>query len=137
MGRAKGLPKTGGRKKGTPNKMTVEVKSCIKKMLESYTGGNKFMDDFNALSPKDRLFLAERLMNYVVPKMQSVSVEDVDKDKKSTIEMLIQLRDGNTDVIPNLTDSEDEDEDGKAIYLRFKSVFAVYLTSNKKTAKNG
>lgn len=113
MGRAKGLPKTGGRKKGTPNKMTVEVKSCIKKMLESYTGGNKFMDDFNALSPKDRLFLAERLMNYVVPKMQSVSVEDVDKDKKSTIEMLIQLRDGNTDVIPNLTDSEDEDEDGQ------------------------
>lgn len=110
MGRAKGLPKTGGRKKGTPNKMTVEVKSCIKKMLESYTGGNKFMEDFNALSPKDRLFLAERLMNYVVPKMQSVSVEDVDKDKKSTIEMLIQLRDGNTDVIPNLTDSEDEDE---------------------------
>lgn len=113
MGRAKGLPKTGGRKKGTPNKMTVEVKSCIKKMLESYTGGNKFMEDFNALSPKDRLFLAERLMNYVVPKMQSVSVEDVDKDKKSTIEMLIQLRDGNTDVIPNLTDSEDEDEDGQ------------------------
>ena len=113
MGRAKGLPKTGGRKKGTPNKMTVEVKSCIKKMLESYTGGNKFMDDFNALSPKDRLFLAERLMNYVVPKRESVSVEDVDKDKKSTIEMLIQLRDGNTDVIANLTDSEDEDADGQ------------------------
>ena len=30
-----------------------------------------------------------------------------------------------------------ETEDGKAIYLRFKSVFAVYLTSNKKTPKNG
>ena len=29
------------------------------------------------------------------------------------------------------------EEDGKAIYLRFKSVFAVYLTNNKKTYKNG
>lgn len=111
MGRTKGSPKTGGRKKGTPNKMTVEVKSCITKLLEGYTGSDKFMDDFNSLSPKDRLFLSERLMNYVVPKMQSVAVEDVDNNKKSTIEMLIQLRDGNTDVIPNLTDIEDEIDD--------------------------
>lgn len=108
-GRQKGTVKTGGRQKGSPNKITRAVKECITNMLTDYTNSETFMQDFQTLEPKERLLIAEKLLNYIVPKMQSVAVEDVDKDKKSTVDLLIQLRDGNRDVIPNLSDEEDEE----------------------------
>ena len=107
-GRQKGTIKTGGRQKGSPNKVTSAVKECISKMLTDYTNSETFLKDFAELEPKERLMIAEKLMNYVVPKMQSVAVEDVNKDKNSTVAMLIQLRDGNSQVIQNLTESEEE-----------------------------
>ena len=107
-GRQKGTIKTGGRQKGSPNKVTSAVKECISKMLTDYTNSKTFLKDFAELEPKERLMIAEKLMNYVVPKMQSVAVEDVNKDKNSTVAMLIQLRDGNSQAIPNLTESEEE-----------------------------
>ena len=109
-GRQKGTIKTGGRQKGSPNKVTSAVKECISKMLTDYTNSEQFIKDFAELEPKERLMIAERLMNYVVPKMQSVAVEDTNKDKNSTVAMLIQLRDGNTSTIPNLTEEEVEEE---------------------------
>lgn len=109
MGFQKGREKTGGRKKGTPNKAASPVKECFSRLLEDYTSSNTFMEDFASLEPKDRLMLAEKLASYVVPKMQSVAVEDVNKDKNSTVAMLIQLRDGNRDVIPNLTEEDTEE----------------------------
>lgn len=108
-GRQKGTIKTGGRQKGSPNKVTSAVKECISKMLTDYTNSETFLKDFAELEPKERLMIAEKLMNYVVPKMQSVAVEDVNKDKNSTVAMLIQLRDGNAHTIPNLAE-ENEDE---------------------------
>lgn len=110
-GRQKGTIKTGGRQKGSPNKVTSAVKECISKMLTDYTNSETFLKDFAELEPKERLMIAEKLMNYVVPKMQSVAVEDVSKEKKSTVDLLIQLRDGNRDVIPNLTEDNNEDEE--------------------------
>lgn len=109
-GRQKGTVKTGGRAKGTPNKVTSAIKECISKVLTEYTNSETFLKDFAELEPKERLMIAEKLMNYVVPKMQSVAVEDVNKDKNSTVAMLIQLRDGNSNTIPNLTDNEEQDE---------------------------
>ena len=107
-GRQKGTIKTGGRQKGSPNKVTSAVKECISKMLTDYTNSETFLKDFAELEPKERLMIAEKLMNYVVPKMQSVAVEDINKDKNSTVAMLIQLRDGNVNTIPNLSDDESE-----------------------------
>lgn len=109
MAKAKGSAKTGGRQKGSPNKVTAAIKDCFRRMLEDYTNSNTFMEDFASLEPKDRLMLVEKLASYVVPKMQSVAVEDINKDKNSTVAMLIQLRDGKTDVIPNLTDTDSEE----------------------------
>lgn len=111
MGKAKGSQKTGGRQKGSQNKVTAAIKDCFKKMLEDYTNSHTFMEDFASLEPKDRLMLVEKLASYVVPKMQSVAVEDVNKDKNSTVAMLIQLRDGKTNVIPNLTEEAVEDDE--------------------------
>lgn len=108
-GRQKGTKKTGGRQKGSPNKVTSAVKECISKVLTDYTNSDTFVKDFAELEPKERLMIAEKLMNYVVPKMQSVAVEDVNKDKNSTVAMLIQLRDGNTNVIPNLNEEKESE----------------------------
>lgn len=107
MAKAKGSAKTGGRKKGSQNKVTAAIKDCFKKLLEDYTNSNTFMEDFSSLEPKERLMLVEKMASYVVPKMQSVAVEDVNKDKNSTVSMLIQLRDGKTDIIPNLNEPEE------------------------------
>lgn len=109
MGRQKGTTKTGGRQKGSPNKITKAVKECISNMLTEYTNSETFRKDFATLEPKERLMIVEKLMNYIVPKMQSVAVEDVNKEKNKTVEMLIQLRDGNKSVIPNLTDSKEDE----------------------------
>lgn len=107
-GRKKGTAKTGGRKKGSPNKITKAVKECITNMLTEYTNSNTFLEDFATLEPKERLMIAEKLMNYIVPKMQSVAVEDSNKNKNSTVDLLIQLRDGNRSAIPNLTEDIEE-----------------------------
>ena len=68
-GRQKGTVKTGGRAKGTPNKVTSAIKECISKVLTEYTNSETFLKDFAELEPKERLMIAEKLMNYVVPKM--------------------------------------------------------------------
>ena len=111
MAIAKGSAKTGGRKKGSQNKATAAIKDCFKRILEDYTNSDTFMEDFASLEPKDRLMLVEKMASYVVPKMQSVAVEDVNKDKNSTVAMLIQLRDGNSNIIPNLTENLEKEED--------------------------
>lgn len=72
-------------------------------------GSETFATDFASLEPKERMLIAEKFMNYIVPKMQSVSVEDESRTKDSTVSMLIQLRDGNRNAIMNLSEEESEE----------------------------
>lgn len=46
MPRPKGLPKTGGRKKGTPNKATLDVKHRIDQILDNESGWQHIADQF-------------------------------------------------------------------------------------------
>jgi hypothetical protein len=73
MSRKKGDKKTGGRQKGAPNKVTSDLKGWILKIIE----GNRaqFKRDLKSLDSKDRLVIIERLIQYVVPKQQSISLE--------------------------------------------------------------
>lgn len=73
MARPKGIEKTGGRKTGTPNKVTSELKTWIQELIDG--NRKKFETDLKGLDPKDRLVILEKLMQYVVPKQQSISVE--------------------------------------------------------------
>ncbi len=66
-----GNPK--GRPKGTPNKVTSELKTWIQELIDG--NRKKFETDLKGLDPKDRLMILEKLMQYVVPKQQSISVE--------------------------------------------------------------
>ena len=74
MARRKGTPKTGGRKIGTPNKVTGTVKEWIAQLIDK--NREQMEQDLAELEPKDRLQFLERLMQYVVPKQQAVGIED-------------------------------------------------------------
>lgn len=78
--------KTGGRKKGTPNKSSVLGKEVIVSLLSDYSSSGLMTSDFMALDPKDRLVIAERLMQYTMPKMQATAIDLNTADKEKTIE---------------------------------------------------
>lgn len=78
--------KYGGRTKGTPNKTTVINRNIITSILSEYSESGQMRDDFDALEPKDRLTIAEKMMQYVMPKIQSVDIGLNGGESKITIE---------------------------------------------------
>jgi hypothetical protein len=74
MARGKGTPKTGGRKKGTPNKATADLKAWISTLIASNMV--QVEADLNALEPKDRCLFIEKLLQYVVPKHREQEKEE-------------------------------------------------------------
>jgi hypothetical protein len=59
-----------GRPKGTPNRVTTEVKTWLSGLIDK--NRKQIERDLKQLEPKDRLMMLEKLMQYTVPKMQSV-----------------------------------------------------------------
>ena len=72
MSRAKGTPKTGGRKSGTPNKVTSTLKEFVASLIDQ--NREQMERDLKTLSPRDRLFALDKLMQYIIPKNQSQSI---------------------------------------------------------------
>jgi len=63
--------KHGGRKKGTPNRITKELRSVLKDVL--YEEIEALQERLDALNPKERVELIIKLMPYVLPKVTSIS----------------------------------------------------------------
>lgn len=63
-----------GRPKGTPNKVTGDLRRWIRAFIED--NQETFLNDFQKLDPKDRTALFEKLLQYALPKMQTISIED-------------------------------------------------------------
>jgi hypothetical protein len=63
--------KYGGREKGTPNRMTKELRSILKDVL--FEEIEALQDRLDALNPKERVELLIKLMPYALPKVTSVS----------------------------------------------------------------
>ena len=63
--------KFGGRQKGTPNKLTRELRSVLKDVL--YEEIDRLPERLDELDTKDRLELLVKLMPFVFPKVQPVS----------------------------------------------------------------
>jgi len=82
MSRIKGTPKTGGRGKGTPNKVTADTKEWISLVLNN--NREQFEKDLESLEPYKRALLYEKLLSYVVSKNQNIEIKD-DIPKKITI----------------------------------------------------
>lgn len=91
--------KTGGRKAGTPNKITKSVREGLKDAIMGYiTGinekGYSLKDDLLRIEePAGRLAIAAKFMPYVAPKLQSVSFNSDESRNIGTEEVLIKLDD--------------------------------------------
>lgn len=82
MPRKKGTPKTGGRRKGTPNKATAAVKSVIADVLNAYmlptddgTQPN-LQTDLAAMQPESRVRAMTNLAAFVIPKQQALTIDE-------------------------------------------------------------
>jgi hypothetical protein len=73
MANKKGSEKKGGRVKGTPNKITLELRSWVALLIDN--NRQQLEKDLKALDPKERWNIIEKLIQYTIPKMQSVSNE--------------------------------------------------------------
>lgn len=83
MARQKGTPKTGGRKKGTPNKSTAAVKDYIADVLHRYmqppaadSTAPNLERDLENMQPEDRVRAMTQLAGYVVPKQQALTIDE-------------------------------------------------------------
>ena len=63
--------KYGGRQKGTPNRITKELRSLLKDVMYDEIGA--LQERLDALNPKERVELIIKLMPYALPKVTSVS----------------------------------------------------------------
>lgn len=94
--------KTGGRQKGTPNKITALAKGMIEKWLEARNTIPEgdvtplIMQDFMELDPKDRVKVSTEFIKIIMPK--NISIDD--GEVKLTIE----------DKLVKLAGEEDEEE---------------------------
>lgn len=75
-----GRGRLGGREKGTPNKITADMKAWIAEILND--GRGRFMDSLNDLESSEYIRVYMGLLNYVIPKRQAISGE-VTEDKAS------------------------------------------------------
>lgn len=63
--------KYGGRKKGTPNRLTKEVRAVLKDVV--FDEMSQIQIHFEKLDPKNRIELLIKLLPYVCPKITSES----------------------------------------------------------------
>lgn len=84
-GRKPGTPRTGGRQKGTPNKITKSVRSTLLKFINRNI--RTLQSDFDALEPKDRLTLIEKFLPYILPKQSAIKAEisDLTDDELNSV----------------------------------------------------
>lgn len=78
MSRTNGTPKTGGRIKGTPNKVTGTLKEFISEIIDE--NRERIREDLEALEPKDRLQVLEKMMQYVIPKQKEMDLKNMLSD---------------------------------------------------------
>lgn len=74
MGLQKGMTNNkNGRPAGTANKLTSDLRSKINTIIENQI--DCIEKDLQALEPKERLQIVEKLISYCVPKLQAQSIE--------------------------------------------------------------
>ena len=77
--------KAGGRTAGVPNRVTADVRNMVKSIIEENMG--QLQQDIASLSPKDRVMVMEKLLQYVIPKIQAVEF-DATKEVRTAVTLL-------------------------------------------------
>lgn len=69
--------------KGTPNKLNGNMKEWLNKFL--LENREQIKKDFMLLQPKERLFLYEKLLAYIIPKANNVDITESETENQITI----------------------------------------------------
>ncbi len=89
--------KTGGRKAGTPNKITKTVRESLRDAITGYLNGinekgfSLAQDLMQIEEPAGRLAMVAKFLPYVAPKLQSVSFNSDDSRNLSVEESFMKL----------------------------------------------
>lgn len=67
-----GKGRIGGRDKGTPNKVTKNLRSWLAEVIDENRG--QIIRDLATLEPRERLQILEKFMQYVTPKPQPTRI---------------------------------------------------------------
>lgn len=103
MSRLPGTPKTGGRQKGTPNKLPLKIKGYLAKLIDK--NRNQMEADLKELQPKERLLILEKFMQYVIPKQREFDMteEETNINTKYDEDMML-LKEIPEDVIADIAE---------------------------------
>jgi hypothetical protein len=77
----------GGRPKGTPNKVTTDLRKWVEQLINNNLSQMK--RDLKQLEPKERLMILEKLMQYTIPRQQAISVEAQIQAEYGALERLL------------------------------------------------
>lgn len=78
-----------GRPKGTPNKVTTDLRQWITNFLED--NRKQIQKDWKALEPKERITLFEKLLKYSLPTLQATSLTtDFEKLTDEQLDTIIE-----------------------------------------------
>ena len=86
-GRKPGTPKTGGRQKGSQNKLTSDMKTWLAKLVKK--NRKTIETDLENLEPKDRIAALEKLMAYVIPKATTSLEVSFDQLSESQLDEIV------------------------------------------------
>lgn len=79
--------KTGGRKKGTPNKTTAHQRELLASFMSDEF--SNFVKMYRSLEPEDKVKTYVQMLPYVAPKLQSV---ELDMSPEATTSVDLELR---------------------------------------------
>lgn len=107
VGRKKGTQKTGGRKGGTQNRITRDIKEAYRQLIEDNISNlTKWMERIAAKDPEKAIKILSELSEYVIPKLARTDITSGDKpispvlnitvDKSTTADTLKKLRHGSS-----------------------------------------
>lgn len=102
MPRPKGIPKTGGRKPGSRNRVTSSTKEWIASVVDN--NREQLEKDLKSFDPVERWKVISGLLAFVVPKMSSVNAQ-IDYERLTDE----QLQDVVSEVVKSI-DNEDKTE---------------------------
>ena len=80
-----GKGRMGGRRKGTPNKVTGTVKEWLADLIDRNRG--QIEADLRQLEPKERLAVLEKFMQYIVPKPKTELAVTSDKRQETFMDL--------------------------------------------------
>jgi len=105
-----------GRPKGKPNKITTDLRDVLQSVLNKELTTAKLSGLLSKLEPQQRLNALTKLLEFTIPKLQSVSIEQQIQAEYESLEALLESA---------------PDEAVNEIFERIKK-----LKENGKTAEN-